>query len=59
MYEGRSAFKMLIGQLTTKRPLGWPRNRGEGNVSMDFKEIGINIRKRLIQLRIGVIGEPS
>ena len=27
--EGRSAFKILIGETTVKRPLGRPRRRGQ------------------------------
>ena len=47
--EGRSAFKILAGKPTGKRPLGRPRCR------MDFKEIrGIG----LIQLNVGIIREP-
>ena len=42
MEEGRSAFKILTGTLTRKRPLGRPRRRWE--VRMDLKEIGINKR---------------
>ena len=29
MEEGRSAFKILIGETTVKRPLGRPRRRGQ------------------------------
>ena len=36
MEEGRSAFKILTGKPTGKRPLGRPRRR------MDLEEIGIN-----------------
>ena len=44
MKEGRSAFKILTGSRTEKRPLGRPRPRWEDNIRMDFKEIGINSR---------------
>ena len=40
--EGRSAFKMLTGKPTGKRPLGRPRRRCEDNIRMDLQEIGIN-----------------
>jgi hypothetical protein len=54
MEEGRSAFKMLTGKPTGKRPLGRPRRRREDNVRMNFREIrGI----WLVRLRIGIIGE--
>ena len=44
MEEGRSAFKILIGKLTGRRPLGRPRRRWEDNTRMDLKEIGIDTR---------------
>ena len=34
MEEGRSAFKLLIGAPTGKRPLGRPRPRWEDNIKM-------------------------
>ena len=40
--EGRSAFKILTGKPTGKRPLGRPRHRWEDNIRMDLVEIGIN-----------------
>ena len=42
MEESRSAFKMLTGKPTGKRPLGRPRRRWEDNIRMDLEEIGIN-----------------
>ena len=44
MEEGRSAFKILAGKPTGKRPLGRPRHRWKDNIRMDLKEIGINSR---------------
>ena len=32
MEEGRTAFKILTGKLTGKRPLGRPRRRWEDNI---------------------------
>jgi len=43
MEEGRSAFKILTGKPTGRRPLGRLRRRWEDNI-MDLKEIGINTR---------------
>ena len=40
--EGRSAFKILTGKPTGKRPLGRRRRRWEHNIRMDLKVIGIN-----------------
>ena len=42
MEERRSAFKILTGKPTGKRPLGRPRRRWEDNIRMDLEEIGIN-----------------
>ena len=42
MEESRSAFKILTGKPTRKRPLGRPRRRWEDNIRMDLEEIGIN-----------------
>ena len=56
--EARSAFKILTGKPTGKRPLGRTRRRWEGNIRMDLEEIGINAVIGLIRLRIGIIGEP-
>ena len=44
MEESRSAFKILTGKPTVKRPLGRPRHRWEDNIRMDLNEIGINMR---------------
>ena len=55
MEEGRSAFKILTGKPTGKRPLGRPRRRWEDNIRMDLEEIDVN---GLIWLRIGIIGKP-
>ena len=44
MEEGRSAFKVLTGKPTGKRPLGRPRRRWEDNIRMELEEIGINGR---------------
>ena len=40
--ESRSAFKILTGKPTGKRPLGKPRHRWEDNITMDLEEIDIN-----------------
>ena len=42
MQKGSSAFKILTGKPTGKRPLGRPRRRWEDNIRMDLEEIGIN-----------------
>ena len=60
MEEGRSAFNILTGKPTGKRPLGRPRRRWEDNIRMDLKEIGrLSMRGiGLIRLRIRIIGKP-
>ena len=42
MEEGRSAFKIVTGKPTEKRPLGRPRHRWEDNIRMDLEEICVN-----------------
>ena len=59
MEEGRSAFKILTGKPTGKRPLERPRRRWEEYIRMDLEETGINYKLiGLIRLRIGIIGDP-
>ena len=40
-YAIRSAFKILTGKPTGKRPLGRPRRGWVDNIRMDLEEIGI------------------
>ena len=47
MEESRSAFKILTGKPTGKRPLGRPSLRWEDNIRMDLDEIGINAGNRV------------
>jgi len=42
MEKGGSAFKVLTGKPTGKRPLGKTRRRWEDNIRMDLEEIGTN-----------------
>ena len=42
MKEGRSAFKILTGKPTGKRPLVRPSRRWEDSIRMDLEEVGIN-----------------
>jgi hypothetical protein len=48
MEEARSAFKILTGKPTGKRPLRRPRRRWEDNIRMDLKEIGTNTRNWVV-----------
>jgi hypothetical protein len=36
-------FRVLVGKLEGKRPLGRPRHRWENNIKMDLKEVGYGI----------------
>ena len=40
MEEGRGVHKVLVGKPEGKRPLGRPRRIWEGNIKMDFQEVG-------------------
>ena len=42
MEEGRSAFKVLTGKPTGKRPSGRPRSSWEDDIRMDLEGIDIN-----------------
>ena len=42
--ESRSAFKILRGKPTGKKPLGRPRRKLEDNIRVDLQEICINTR---------------
>ena len=44
MEEDRTAFKILTGKPTRKRPLGRPMHRWEDTIRMNLKERGINMR---------------
>jgi hypothetical protein len=43
MGEGRGIYRALVGRPEGKRPLGRRRLRGEDNIKMDFREIGIDV----------------
>ena len=57
MEEDMSAFKILTGKPTGKRPLGRPRRDGKTILEWTLKR-WVSMRGiGLIQLRIGIIGE--
>jgi hypothetical protein len=41
MGEGRGVYRVLVGRPESKRPLGRPRRRWEGNNKMNLREMGI------------------
>ena len=40
MRERRGSYRVLVGKLEGKRPLGRPRCRWEDNVKIDLQEVG-------------------
>ena len=40
MGESRVVYRVLVGKLEGKRPLGRPRSRWEDNIKMDLQEVG-------------------
>jgi hypothetical protein len=40
MEEKRNAYRILVGNLEGKRPLGRPRRRWVDNIKMDLRDIG-------------------
>ena len=55
MAQGGSAFRILTGKPTVKKPLGMSRPRWEDNIEL---EIGVNTRNWVVPLRMGIVGEP-
>jgi hypothetical protein len=43
MGEERKVYKVLVGKLEGKRPLGRPRRRWEDWIRMDLREIGLGV----------------
>jgi len=39
MGEGRGLYRVLVGKLEGKKPLGRPRHRWEDNIKMDLQEV--------------------
>ena len=37
--EGRVAYRILVGKLKRKSPLGRPRRKWEGNINMDLQDV--------------------
>ena len=40
MGEGKGVYRVLVGTLEGKGPLGRPRRRWEDNIKMDLQEVG-------------------
>jgi hypothetical protein len=43
MGEKRNVYRLLVGKLEGKRPLGRPRRRWIDNIKMDVLEIGLSV----------------
>jgi hypothetical protein len=43
MGEERKLYKLLVGKLEGKRPMGRPRRRWEDGIRMDLMEIGFGV----------------
>jgi hypothetical protein len=54
MGEGRGVYRVLVGKLEGKRPLGRPRRRWKDNIETDLREMGIDAANwiRLVQDRV-------
>jgi hypothetical protein len=44
MGEERNVYKVLVGKLEGKRPLGRPRRRSEDGIRIDLRKIGLGGR---------------
>jgi hypothetical protein len=42
MGEGIGVYRVLVGRLKGKRPVGRPRRRWEDNIKMELREIAID-----------------
>jgi len=57
MGERRGAYRVLVGKLEGKRPLGRPGHRWKVYIKMDLQEVGWGMAWiELIRLRIGAGG---
>jgi hypothetical protein len=45
MGEGKGVYRVFVGRLEGKRPLGRPRRRWEDNIKTDLREIGVDGEK--------------
>jgi len=41
--EKRGVYRVLVGKLEEKRPLGKPRSRWHDNIKMDLQEVGCGV----------------
>jgi hypothetical protein len=50
-------YKIFVGKPERKRPRGSPRRRGDDNIRVDLREIGLEGVDECIWLRIGNNGD--
>jgi hypothetical protein len=43
MGEKRNVYRLMVGKLKIKRPLGRPRHRWIDNIKMDLLEVGVGV----------------
>jgi len=43
MEEKGGVYRILVGELVEKRPLGRPKRRWENNIKMDLQEVGCRV----------------
>jgi hypothetical protein len=55
-WEGRDVYRVLVGKPEGKRPLGRPRHRWKGNITMDLQEVGCGGMDWIGWLRIEIGG---
>jgi hypothetical protein len=56
MGDGRGVYRVLVGRLEAKRPVGRPGNRWKNNIKLDLREIGIDGANWTRWLRVGSSG---
>ena len=56
MGKKRGLYRVLVGKLEGKRPLGRPRHRWEDNIKMHLQEVGYGLWTGSSWLRIGTGG---
>jgi len=56
MGQKRGVYRVLVGKLEVKRPLGRPRHKWEDNIKMDLQEVGYGLWTGSSWLRTGTGG---
>ena len=56
MGESRGVYRVLVGKLERKRPLGRSRHRLKDNIKMDIRKWNVRVRTGSMWLRTGTSG---